>query len=143
MPITLSFSPPIAFARFDGAQTEAELEAYILDFDKIIARRQPYAVITWMQSYSQSPALIARMGRWLKESDAAMRELCVATSIIASSPTFRFTLSTLFLIKPMACPYLVCETFPRAMEFLREHSARRGLALPAGARCPWPDVPVK
>jgi hypothetical protein len=140
MSITLEVAHPIVFTKFDGEQTLDDVEAYIRRFDEVHARRQPYVGITWMRRWKRGPAITERMGRWLKESEAATRALCLGAGLIATSATFRFALSAVFLVKPMVCPYVVCGTFDDALAFVRAQAQRGGLRLPSTVRSPWPEL---
>jgi hypothetical protein len=140
MSISLEVAYPIVYTKFDGEQTADDVEAYIRRFDEIHARRAPYVGITWMRRYKRHPTITDRMGRWLKESEAATRALCLGASLISQSATFRFALSTVFLVKPMVCPYVVCSTFDDAVAFVRAQAERGGLRLPSAVRSPWPEL---
>ena len=54
---------------------------------------------------------------------------------VSQSLGFRFLLSSIFLVKPMPCPYQVCSSFDEALTWVRDIAARRSLALP-----PVPNV---
>jgi len=140
MSITLDVVTPIVFTKFDGEQTPEEIEAYIRRFDEVHARRQPYVGITWMKQYKRGPGVTERMGRWLKESEAATRAYCLGAGLISTSATFRFALSAVFLVKPMVCPYVVCSTFDDALAFVRAQATRGGLTVPPTVRTPWPEL---
>jgi hypothetical protein len=131
---------PIVYTRFDGDQTIAELEAYIKKVDAVHARRQPYVGISYLKRYARDRPQLERIAKWIKDTEEVTREFCVATGMINNSVGFRFLLSTIFLIKPMPCPYQVCASFDDALAFVRRQATDRGLVLPA-ARRPWPDLP--
>jgi hypothetical protein len=131
---------PFVFTRFDAEQSIEELEAYIRKMDSVHARRDRYVGVTFLKRYSRDRPQLERIARWLKETDQFTREFCVGVGMVNNSVGFRFLLSTIFLIKPMPCPYQVCATFDDAVAFVRRQASDRGMVLPA-ARKPWPDLP--
>lgn len=140
MPIELDLSQqPVVFTKFDGEQTLEELERYIADMDAVFARKQPYYSVTWLKRYARDPQQIRRTAAWFKDREQVIRQLCIATSMISTSPALRFALSTLFLIRPMYGPYTVCGSFDEALTFGQTEFKKRGLRLPPAIRNPWPD----
>jgi hypothetical protein len=139
--ITLDESQwPMVFTRFDAENTPDELERYIHAFDRIHRLKVPYATISFMKEYSRDPKQVDRVRRWMKESEADTRTYCVGTGIITQSLGFRFLLSAIFVVKPLACPYDVCGSWEDAEQFIRKMSDKRGLKLPDRIRCPWPEL---
>src|SRR5207248_8930518 len=100
---------------------------------------KPYVGINWMKRYTRDRELARRMGLWMKETDAVTKELVYGAAIITVSTTFRFLLSSVFLVKPMSCPYTVCASLDEADRFLRPLATRRRVALPSVLRSPWQD----
>ncbi|HEX9102009.1 MAG TPA: hypothetical protein VF997_07395 [Polyangia bacterium] len=140
MPIEVDLAqPPVVFTKFDGEQTLAELERYIADMDAVFARGQRYFSVTWMKRWARDPEQLRRTARWFQERERQIRELCVASTIISTSATFRFALSTLLLIRPLYGPYTVCSTFDEAVAFGQTEFRKRGLRLPPSIRNPWSD----
>lgn len=131
--------PGIVFSRFDGEQTVADLERYIDLYNEVLKADKPYIGINWMKRYSRDRDLARRMGRWMKDTDAVTKRLVCGAAIITTSTTFRFMLSSVFLIKPMSCPYTVCASLEEADRFLRSVASERHLRLPAVLRSPWRD----
>jgi hypothetical protein len=131
---------PYVFSKFEGDMTIADLDAYFQRFKVVHARREPYVGISFVKQVTRDRALLNRMARWMKEAEQGTRELCMATALISPSLGFRFVLGTLFLIKPMACPYQVHLKFESAIAFVRAEAQKRGVVLPEAHR-PWPDLP--
>jgi hypothetical protein len=141
MPIDLVLDQwPFVLTKFDGDQSQAELEAYIQRMNQVHARKQRYVGISYLKRYSRERPHVERIARWLKESEEVTREYCLGVSMINASIGFRFVLSGIFLIKPMPCPYHVCATFEEAVTFVRRQADEKRLPLPV-ARRPWNDVP--
>ncbi len=76
----------------------------------------------------------------MKETEANVRAYCIGTGIVTQSLGFRFLLSAIFVVKPLACSYEVCGSFDKALGFIRHVSASRGLKLPDRVTCPWPEL---
>jgi hypothetical protein len=131
--------PGLVFSRFDGEQTLAELDRYIGRYNDVLKAGKPYIGINWMKRHTRNRELARRMGQWMKDTDAVTKELVCGAAIITTSTTFRFLLSSVFLIKPMSCPYTVCASLSEADRFLRPVAALRRLALPTVLRSPWQD----
>jgi hypothetical protein len=131
--------PGVVFSRFDGEQTLADLERYIGRYNEVHKAGKPYVGINWMRRYSRDRELARRMGQWMKDTDAVTRELVCGAALITTSTTFRFLLSSVFLIKPMSCPYTVCASLVEADRFLRPVAAQRRLVMPSVLRSPWPN----
>jgi hypothetical protein len=140
MSIQIEEQHGVVFSKFDGVAAATELEEYIRRFSAIHARGKPYVGINWMKSYARDRATTERMGRWMKETEAITRQLCAGAAIIAPSPTFRFVLSAVFLVKPMVCPYLVCNQFGEAEAFVRAQADKRRVVLAPVIRNPWSDL---
>jgi len=130
---------PWVVCKFDGEQTLDELEAYIRQMDGVHALRKPYAGITWMKSYARTAAHRQRVGQWMKDCEEATRLYCLGAGIISPSATFRFVLSSVFLFRPMPCPYHVCGRFEDAVRFARDEAAKKRIRLPP-LKNPWPDL---
>jgi hypothetical protein len=131
---------PYVLTKFDGEQSTAELDAYIKRMDSVHARRERYVGISYLKSYSRDRVHVERIARWIKETEAVTRECCMAAGMINSSTGFRFVLSAIFLIKPMACPYHVTGTFDEAASYVRRIANERGMQLPVAVN-PWQDLP--
>jgi hypothetical protein len=129
---------PLVFTRFDGVQTRDELEAYIARMNPIHARKQPWVSIVIVNNYIRDLWFLRRMASWIKETDQAVREHCLAVALVTSSSGLSFVLSTVFLMQPLRCPYLVCRTMDEANAFVRAQAAKRGLSVPA-AKPVWDD----
>jgi hypothetical protein len=130
---------PFVICKFDGEQTMEEHEAYIHRMDGVHALKKPYVGITWMKKHARSQAHRDRIGRWMKDCEEATRLYCIGAGIISHSAVFRFVLSSIFLFRPMPCPYHVCGRFDEAEKFVRDEAAKRRFLLPA-VKKPWPDL---
>lgn len=121
---------PLLRVLWDGEQTDADLDAYFRATRLVFQRRERYVTMTWMRRYHNKREHQQRMAAFMQETDAVTRELNRGVALITSSLSFRFVLSTVFLIKPMPVPYRVCGTFAEAEKFVREIAAKDQIRLP-------------
>jgi hypothetical protein len=121
---------PVVLVKFDDDQTMEDCERFIAAMDELHSRQQPYASISYMRRYSTDRAQVERVAAWMKRSAEDTRRFCVGTGIVTQSLGFRFLLSSIFLVRPMACPYQVCRNFEEAWRFVSDQGKRRGLLVP-------------
>jgi hypothetical protein len=121
---------PVLLVKFDGEQNMRDVDYFIDQMNAVHARKQPYASISLMRKYSHERGQVQRVAQWMKETAAAPREFCVGTGIVSKSLGFRFLLTSIFLVKPMPCPYQVCSSFDEALAWVRKMADARGLAVP-------------
>jgi hypothetical protein len=103
------------------------------------ARRERYVGISYLKRYSRDRVHVERVAKWIKDTEEVTRTCCMAAGMINTSTGFRFLLSAIFLIKPMACPYHVAGTFDEAVTFVRRAAGDRGMNLPKIVN-PWDDL---
>jgi hypothetical protein len=110
---------PVCFIKLDGEQTAADMETYISAFNHFYDKKQPFAVISWLKKYSAKGELVARVGKWFKETDPLIRKYWVSNAMVSQSAGFRFLLSAVFLVKPLPIAYKVCAAGEEAIAFTR------------------------
>lgn len=120
---------PMLLVKFDGEQTMDDVDFFIAQMKKAHARRERYASISLMRKYANKREHVQKVARFMKETYDATRELCVCNGIVSQSLGFRFLLSTIFLVKPMPCPYNVCASFDEAMSWVREVAAKKDFVV--------------
>jgi hypothetical protein len=125
---------PVVFIRVDGEQTTADFEAYIAAFNQIYERQLPFSIVTWVKKYSARSEIIARVGKWFKETEPLIRKYWVSNAMVSGSAGFRFLLSAVYLVKPLPISSRVCATPDEALTFTRTRWADRGLP----ATLHWP-----
>ena len=122
---------PMLLVKFDGEQTMRDVDYFLREMAAAQARKEPYASISLMRKYSSERAQVQKVAQWMKSTADLTKEYCVANGIVSQSLGFRFLLSSIFLVKPMPCPYQVCASFDEAMRWVRSIADGRGLALPS------------
>jgi len=121
---------PVVLVKFDAQQTMEDCERFMRGMDAIHRRKQAYASISYMRRYATERAQVQRVAQWMKDTAEDSKRWCVGTGIVTQSLGFRFLLSSIFLVKPMPCPYQVCSSFSEAWRFVHEEGRKRGLAVP-------------
>jgi hypothetical protein len=127
---------PIVLVKFDAHQTMADCQRFMDAMDAIHQRKHPYLSVSYMRRYNTDREQVRRVAEWMKANAHLTREYCVATGIVTQSLGFRFLLSSIFLIRPMPCPYQVCATFEEAVGFVRAQAHKRGMMVPTVPN-PW------
>jgi hypothetical protein len=128
---------PFCFVQIDGEPTTDDYERYIGEFNRLYERKQPFSVLTFIKRYGTNREIIARTGRWFKETEPLMKQYWVSNAMVAESAGFRFVLSAVFLIKPLSIPSDVCATPEKALAFTRARWQERGLTPPLQPRWPF------
>jgi hypothetical protein len=126
---------PMLLVKFDGEQTMRDVDYFLREMAAAQARKEPYVSISLMRKYSSERAQVQKVAQWMKQTADETRRWCLANGIVSQSLGFRFLLSSIFLVKPMPCPYQVCSSFDEAMTWVRDKAAAKGLAVP-----PVPNV---
>jgi hypothetical protein len=122
---------PVVLVKFDADQTMVDCERFIEAMDAIHRRREPYASISYMRRYNTDRRQVRRVAEWMKSSAEDTKKWCIGTGIVTQSIGFRFLLSSIFLVKPMVCPYQVCGSFAEAWRFVSGEGRKRNLVIPA------------
>lgn len=121
---------PLLLVKFDGEQTMSDVDYFIREMTAAHARKAPYASISLMRKYSSERGQVQKVAQWMKATADQTRQYCVANGIVSQSLGFRFLLTSIFLVKPMACPYQVCSSFDEALTWVRGVARERGLEVP-------------
>src|SRR5206468_10249022 len=132
---------PVVFTKFDGEHTLRDVEEYIEAFKAVHAKNALYANVTWLKRYASGRENMQRVARWMKDAEEHTRTYCVGTAMVTQAIGFRFVLSSIFLLRPMVTPYVVCGTVDEALAFVQHEGRRRKMPLPATLKNPWPDAP--
>ncbi len=122
---------PVLLVKFDGEQTMDDVDYFIREMNAVHARKAPYASISLMRKYSSERTQVQKVAQWMKQTADFPRQYCVGTGIVSQSLGFRFLLSSIFLVRPMPCPYQVCSSFDEALAWVRVKGKARGLDVPS------------
>jgi hypothetical protein len=129
---------PLVYARFDGKQTVEEVDDYFRRMGEVHARKKPWVSVVFMNDYARDPRVLRRVAQGMKDTEEAVRQYCLGVAMVSASSGFRFVLSSVFLIQPMVCPYVVVGTLDEAHKYVAQKAAERGLTIPPRAAPAWP-----
>src|SRR5215475_4653838 len=127
---------PLLLVKFDGQQTMQDVDYFIREMAAAQARKTPYASISLMRKYSSDRSQVQKVAQWMKSTADETKRWCIGNGIVSESLGFRFLLSSIFLVKPMPCPYQVCSKWDEAMSWIQGIAGKTGLAVPAVPN-PW------
>lgn len=128
-----------------GDQTDEDFDAYLADAERVLRRRERYAIIIDARRATPlGPKLRKRQADWLRAHDTELRAHCVALGMILNSPVQRGVFRAISWMAPPPYPYTIESSFEGARHFVSQHLERHGCALPPiprwwqllGARAP-------
>ena len=125
--ITLDTSRwPIALFTFDGEQVDEDVDFFIQSVEKIHADGKDYASIGYMKHLKPNAGHVRRVGKAMLKSWPDAKKYCRGSAIVVSNPTFRFMLSSFFLITPIPYPYIVTDSLEEAIQWTTEQFTKSG-----------------
>jgi hypothetical protein len=126
---------PIVFIKIDGETTTADFEAYIAAFNKMYEKQQPFSIVTYLKKYNAKTEIVARVGKWFRETEPLIKRYWVSNAMVSHSAGFRFLLSAVYLVKPLPISSKVCATPEEAVAFTK--ASWTGRHLPQNVHWPW------
>jgi hypothetical protein len=120
---------PLVVQTFDGEQSEDDVDAYLGELDRIYGRGQPFVGITYIRQYASNLAQIQRFGNWMKKNRPVLH-LNKGTALVLPSPSFRFILSSFYLIVTPPFPLVLFSTDEQAHEWLKKKLRQEGMPVP-------------
>lgn len=115
---------PIVIHSVEGVLTDQELEGYIDEATRVLARGGPHATVMDASRIGKVSAYMrARSVQWQREHEALLRANCVATAYVLTSPILRFIAMTVVLVTRLPTPLRVFGTVEDAMTWSRERLA--------------------
>jgi hypothetical protein len=120
---------PLVVQTFDGLNTDEDVESFLARKARIYERGAPFVTLTYIGAYAWNVAHVQRMGEAMK-SEPQSRALCRGCAIIAPSPSFRFVISSFYLIARIPYPHVVCDDLASAESWLRQRLRESHLPIP-------------
>jgi hypothetical protein len=121
---------PLAVFTCDGKQTDADVTTFLGELERLLDRRQRYAVMMEVRAYDANFAHIKRIGLWTKERFETSKKHLAATVLVVDSEAFRMLLATFFLVVKMPVPFTCVTNREAGIAWLREEATKAGLSLP-------------
>jgi hypothetical protein len=120
---------PLIVQTFDGLQTDDDVERFLLHKAEIYARGLPFVSLTFVETYSLNYAHINRLAEAMK-LDPPRKALCRGSAIVCPGPSFRFVISSFYLIARIPYPHIVCDDAAAAESWLRVRLREAQLGIP-------------
>jgi hypothetical protein len=122
---------PLVVHTFDGKQTDDDIDAYLRECAQVYARRQPFVAITYIRDYAMTWSHIGRIGAGMKQLPM---EYCRGAALIVPFPTFRFLLSSFYLITKPPHPIVVFDDVQAGEAWVRQKLGEEGMPIPPSLR---------
>ena len=138
MPISINRDfLPLYVITHKGVITDEEFDAYLKEVTRSMYERQASRRILIQDATDSAPTsakLRKRQADWLKENEARLGELTIATVFVIPSGFVRGVLTAILWLQPLPMPHHVCGTLAEALEWSEKRLAEVGLAPPVHAR---------
>jgi hypothetical protein len=126
---------PIVIHSVHGALSDAQIDEYIREANRVLDRRAPHVTIMDTRGIGRTSAYTrARSREWVKEHHAQLREFCIGTVYVLESPLLRFVVMSSLLVTRLPTPYRVCETIEEAKDWAKTRIAEREASRSADRR---------
>ncbi len=121
---------PLVHQIIDGKQTDEDIDEFIRVWGEIMDRGDACATLTEVRQYSANPGHVKRLAEWAIQERERIGEQCIGNAFLVKTGTFRFVLSSFFLVTPMPYPFTVVQERDEAILWLRAEALKTGLKLP-------------
>jgi hypothetical protein len=121
---------PLVVQTFDGQQTDEDVDFYLGELDRLYDRGQPMVCITYIREYASVLSQMQRFGAWVKNKRPLLH-LNKGTALVLPSPSFRFILSSFYLIVTPPFPMVLFATDNQAHEWVRKKLRQEGMPVPS------------
>jgi hypothetical protein len=127
---------PLVVQTFDGDQTDADVDHFEQRMVEVVHRGEPFVTLCYIRRYAMNLAHIDRLAAFTKHHRGALEAFCKGNAIIIPSPSFRFILSSFYMMVPMPHPAIVCEDAARAGPWLVHRLKEAGMPIPRSLQTP-------
>ncbi len=121
---------PLVVQVFNGQQTDADIEQFMKDFEALLAREEPFVVITEMREFASNLTHVRKFAEWSKAEGHRSKKYCLGNAFLTDSAAFSFVLSSFFLLSAMPFPHKMAKDREQAIAWLRELANEGALKLP-------------
>jgi hypothetical protein len=115
----------------DGKQTDADVDEYLREVAAVYARNQPFITIAYIRDYAM---ILSHVGRIAESAKRLPQERCKGSALVIPFPTFRFILSSFYLLYVPPHPVVVFEKAEPAELWARQRLKDVGLPIPEALR---------
>jgi hypothetical protein len=122
---------PLVVHILDGKQTDADVDEYLRDTAALYERNQPFVAITYIRDYAMILSHVGKIAEVVKRLPA---HLCKGSALVIPFPTFRFILSSYYLLHVPPHPVVVFEQAQPAEHWVQQRMKDVGLPVPEALR---------
>lgn len=120
---------PMVRITMRGPATTEEFEAYLERRTRLLDRSVAHVtVLDARQAVVPTKALRELQARWIREHEHRIRAFSRGIAYVFESSSFRFVLSSIFVLSPPPSPYLVTASIDEAVQWARQCLDARSLA---------------
>jgi hypothetical protein len=127
---------PLVLQTFDGQQTDDDVAHFEHRMAEVLARGEDFVTLCYIREYSMNLGHIRRLGDFTKSRRGAFEAFCKGGAIVIPSPSFRFILSSFYLMVPLPHPTLICEDAARAEPWLLHRLKEAKMIIPHSLQAP-------
>lgn len=119
---------PLLRIVYDGDGTEDEMRAYFDAYDRVLARRQRYALLLdASRAAVPSPTLRRLKAGFLRDRAGVLGALCLGGAYVITSPAIRGAMSAIFWLQPLPYAHVVVGTLAEGERWCHERLKAAGL----------------
>jgi hypothetical protein len=123
---------PLLVVQFSGPQSDWEFEQYLDALSERVNRREPYVcVVDARLGDAASPEQRHRKAEWLKLHEPLLREHCLGTAFVLTSPVVRLSLQVILALRPLVIPHTTVSTLEAGVGWAAERLQAAGHAFEA------------
>lgn len=122
---------PLVRQILDGKQTDEDLDAFAHDLGQVFARREPFVALIHIRDYAINWSHLGRLASKMKHMPS---RYCRGAALAVASPTFRFVLSSYYLLHMPQHPVVVFDEVPPAEAWALQKLKDEGLPIPEALR---------
>jgi hypothetical protein len=127
---------PLVLQTFDGHQTDDDVARFERRMAEVLARGEDFVTLCYVREYAMNLEHIQRLAEFTKSRRGAFETFCKGGAIVIPSPSFRFILSSFYLMIQPPHPTLVCEEAARAEPWLLHRLKEAKLPIPHSLQAP-------
>jgi hypothetical protein len=130
--ITFVDAPPIFVARFEGAATEEDYQAYLDWMTHALESQKPCLfVLDAQRAGKTTQSQRTRQGKWLLAHKKALASDCLGIVFVFKSRLMKMALKSITLIAPIPTAHHVADDLPGARVWIEEKLRSAGQPIPA------------
>jgi hypothetical protein len=127
---------PLVLQTFDGQQTDSDIAHFEHRMAEVLERGEDFVTLCYIREYTMDLGHVRRLSDFTKSRRGAFEAFCKGGAIVIPSPSFRFILSSFYLMVPYPHPTLVCEDAARAEPWLVHRLKDAKMPIPRSLQAP-------